>query len=629
MGLGKKISSGLFFLFFMSGFAKASEDFLISIHLFRATPPDGASLKQAEILSIASYPELSVLEEKLARSEYELTAAVIDLLMDKYQVDEIEDLFLHEKPWNGLGKPMLDDFAFGDPISYRIKLQPEKLPSGEIAVHVAILQIQGEAIAVGGGPVIDQDLALGIDDPVIVAVPHRDQVYFMLATIAKGIQIEGPGEQKKSEVTEPVSIDVKPKITHQVDPFYPEALRRRGIGGKIGLRISVNEEGIVRRVEIVNPGHAYLNYSVVQAFKQWAFEPVIYEGKPVSVAFLGTYVFDPSRHQREEKLSRSSAVRESSSEELQRVLEGAGEYCRRLSSAVFDFICEERIKETHYNLRKNVERLQIKTQGRPGVRPIQGYNGHSVLPSYDAEMPQPPMKLLDIQIIDPTKTQRNKFLCDYLVVKKDGDRDERRIILEENDRRTKDRKKILEEVRFMDLSPLFAPLRLLAPEKQAEFSYILADTENFHGKKAYVIEAVPRYGIEDWIWSARVWIDAGSYQILKCKVEGIPIDGYDELLNDCARLNIKPIFITTHEYRIEKGGILFPSRSSVRVAYPHVDFFRGAVDKIKINFAYENYKFFTVETDQEVIKKMEPAWFLNPYQREKVGLLNMKPCKLF
>jgi hypothetical protein len=169
---------------------------------------------------------------------------------------------------------------------------------------------------------------------------------------------------------------------------------------------------------------------------------------------------------------------------------------------------------------------------------------------------------------------------------------------------------------------------VLAPEKQAEFSYILPDTDNFHGKKAYVIEAAPRYGVEDWIWSARVWIDAGSYQILKCEVEGIPTDGYDELLNDCAMLNIKPIFITTHEYRTEKGGILFPSRSSVRVAYPGVDFFRGVVDKIKINFTYENYKFFTVETDQEVIKKMEPAWFLNPSQREKVGLLNMRPCKL-
>jgi len=56
-------------------------------------------------------------------------------------------------------------------------------------------------------------------------------------------------------------------------------------------------------------------------------------------------------------------------------------------------------------------------------------------------MPIRSRQVFAFQIIDPKKTQRNKFPCDYLVAKKDGGFDERRIILEENGRQTTDRNK--------------------------------------------------------------------------------------------------------------------------------------------------------------------------------------------
>jgi hypothetical protein len=142
---------------------------------------------------------------------------------------------------------------------------------------------------------------------------------------------------------------------------------------------------------------------------------------------------------------------------------------------------------------------------------------------------------------------------------------------------------------------------VLARDRQLRFNYRIIEEDKVHGKKAYVIEALPKSGNEDGIWSARIWVDMKSFQIIKCEIEGIPIDGYEDVLNDCAILNIKPIFLTTHEYRIEKNGILFPGRSSVRVAYPGIDY-RGPIDKIKINMAYDKYKFFTVETDSKIVK---------------------------
>jgi hypothetical protein len=151
------------------------------------------------------------------------------------------------------------------------------------------------------------------------------------------------------------------------------------------------------------------------------------------------------------------------------------------------------------------------------------------------------------------------------------------------------------------LSSLFAPLRVLAGDRQPRFNYRIIDEEKIRGKKVHVIEAVPKSGNEDGIWSARIWVDKESYQILKCEIEGVPIDGYEDVLNDCAILNIKPIFLTTHEYGIEKSGVMFPSRSKVHAAYPGIDF-RGPIEKMGIDLAYDKYKFFMVETKPKIIK---------------------------
>jgi hypothetical protein len=206
-----------------------------------------------------------------------------------------------------------------------------------------------------------------------------------------------------------------------------------------------------------------------------------------------------------------------------------------------------------------------------------------------------------IQIMDPKLTKRNTLLCDYLIVKKEGTIEERRIILKENDRKIADRNKLLYDKRFSGLSALLAPLRILASDRQSRFNFKVVDEEGIHGNKAYVIEALPKSRDEDGVWSARIWVDKKNFQILKCETEGVPIDGYEDVLRDCVALNIKPIFLMIHEYRIEKNGVLFPSRSKIRAAYPGIDY-RGPIDKLSISLAYDKYKFFMVETESRVIK---------------------------
>jgi hypothetical protein len=133
------------------------------------------------------------------------------------------------------------------------------------------------------------------------------------------------------------------------------------------------------------------------------------------------------------------------------------------------------------------------------------------------------------------------------------------------------------------------------------FNFKIIGSERIHGKKAHVLEAIPKSENEDGIWSAKLWIEERTQAILRCIINGVPAEGYDDVLNDCAILNITPIFTITHDYEIEKSGIYFPSHSRIRVTYPAIDT-RGRVEKLSINLDYGKYKFFTVETSTTITK---------------------------
>lgn len=574
---------------------KASDNLTIQVHLFHTTCIKGQpSLQKTEVLTISSHPELSSIKEKLIGSEFELKAAMIDTLMNVFDLSAVDDLFLHKKQWNGLGKPLMKDVVMGKLSSYKIRILPIRLPSQQISLHLVISGGKINPANLGGDTeiVVDQELVLDIGNPVIVGVPHKDEAYFVMVVVTIGSLTDKKPKPKKKDKVDKIDLVPAPKAIYQVQPAYPEELIKRRIGGNIGLRITIDKKGIVQKVEIVKPLYPYHNYSAVQAFRQWTFEPVLREGKPVPVMFLYTYNFNPLFYLQKITWNGTSLGRSDSSfqEELRKVLAGSRGYCQRLKNAVFDFICEETIKETHYNLIKNIKWMMLAIVPR----------GYSTERSNEMFKQKPEVRAL-FKIMDPQRTLRNKFLCDYQIIKKANTIRERRIVLKENGRKVAEKKNLLEEKRFSGVSSLFAPIRILAKDQQSKFDFRIIDEKKVHGQKVYVIEAIPKFGNENGIWSAKIWIDKKNYQVLKCEIEGIPIYGYEDVLNDCAILNIKPIFVTTHEYRIKKNMVLFPARSEIRVAYPRIDS-RGAITKIKMKLTYDKYKFFTVETKSKIIK---------------------------
>jgi TonB family protein len=81
-----------------------------------------------------------------------------------------------------------------------------------------------------------------------------------------------------------------PRLIKIVDPVYPELAKRARVQGQIVLKVTVDEEGRIRDVEVLS-GHPLLSDSAVAAVKQWIYEPTIINGAAVPVTATVTINF--------------------------------------------------------------------------------------------------------------------------------------------------------------------------------------------------------------------------------------------------------------------------------------------------------------------------------------------------
>jgi hypothetical protein len=197
--------------------------------------------------------------------------------------------------------------------------------------------------------------------------------------------------------------------------------------------------------------------------------------------------------------------------------------------------------------------------------------------------------------------RRISYSCDYQLFRKSEDILERRIVLKDNGRKITDRVDLLDEKRYSIISPIASALAVIGKDRQFLFKYRILEAEKISGKNAIIIEALPRSGDADGIRSAKIWINKSDFQILKIEIEGVPIEGYDDILSEAAQLNIEPFFLRTYEFRVEKKGFLFPERTSVQVEYPSFPRSRREI-KSKLELNYKNFKYFMVETGYDTKK---------------------------
>jgi TonB family protein len=86
---------------------------------------------------------------------------------------------------------------------------------------------------------------------------------------------------------EPVRIaagGVTPVPVKKVEPAYPEIARQSRVEGEVILEVTTDVAGRVKAAKAIR-SIPLLNQAAIDALKQWTYEPVIIDGKPVPVIF--------------------------------------------------------------------------------------------------------------------------------------------------------------------------------------------------------------------------------------------------------------------------------------------------------------------------------------------------------
>jgi TonB family protein len=585
----------------------AAENITIQVHLFRgAWAEDHPGLKEVKILTASSHPAIATLKAKLDGLQSELTAATIDALIAAQDLKTVDEYFVFSQEWRGRAGVFSHDIEHK---LYRFKFVyvPRRVSPQSTELKLTIYKSKGTPVQIGetvqktlakvpkseksGGRMdrlLDTKLLLDFDNPVIVGMPSGEETFFMLLYVRRTSEASGTegGRPAKSGEKQAAPIE-PPKELHTLIPAYPEELRQQRVQGQVGLQVAIDEKGTVIQVKVAKSLHPYLDFAAVQAVRQWTYEPAIQNGKPIPVIVKVAMNFDPEIYRRFEEKAREqvdAAAGEgpASGSLLGKVLDGTADYCRKLAGASLDFICEETIKETHYNFATDPQWAGLVVTSRETGQVVKS----TWFPQWD-----------------PGRTQKNDYLCDYLFVRKGEKFEERRIILKDNSRTMTDRSRLLEEKRFTALNPVLAAVQLLGRDQQRLFNFRLIQTESLNGRKAFLLEAIPKSGNTWGVEYAKIWVDQSSFQVLRSEIQGIPLEGYDDVLKDAVQFRVRPYLLTTHSYELEKNGVRFPSRSTIRVEYPRRgDFYKDRTLKLKIDMAYDKYKFFTVETEEAVKK---------------------------
>jgi len=585
----------------------------VRIWLFRGTFAEaGPVLERTEVLPFSSTPEFAALRASAGYPDNDFKAAVIAALLDREGLRTLDDLFLFKQSQRE-DLPFGSKVVLGRQVAYRIGLSHKVIGPTLTALRVVLARtkegvirpekddrtmlrnayeasLDEDKMAV----IIDQALEIGFEDPVVVTVPHGDRPFFMVLKLTAN-EPEPPRRRAAPTLKLPPLSNLvpSPRPADKVTPTYPDELRNRGVNGTVVFRVAIDESGVVQRLQLTSPLHPYLDYTASQALWQWRFEPVLQKGKAVPVAFEYAVAFGSQADA--EGMTAIEAppgpAVPGASDELAGILEACAAYSRKLRAAALYYICEEAIKETTHALVSSDRLAEVALWPRDTTYQV-SESSDGEMTGWIVEKPQ----IMSVRNVD-----RLSYGCDYQMIRRFGEIEERRILLKENGRRISDRVELLDERRYSVLSPIVTVMGLLDEDRQPMFQYRIVKEDKVAGRRALVVEALPKFGYAEVVRSAKAWLEKGSGRILRCEIEGVPLEGYDDILTEAVLLNIRPRFLRTYEFGTEHDGLLLPDRTEVRVEYPALVQNRWET-KSKIDIAYKDFRFFTVETGHEIIK---------------------------
>jgi hypothetical protein len=254
---------------------------------------------------------------------------------------------------------------------------------------------------------------------------------------------------------------------------------------------------------------------------------------------------------------------------LEALLAKAAEYCRKLESSAFDFVCREEISET---IDPNLD----VTRNTPPPNPDwTTYAGPTIYLSW-------------------ARKAKRSFVYDYQCVRAGRTIREMRTQLEENGK-----KKVVPNAELGTSvvvfgTALLGPVGLFGERFQPDYDFAIAGEEKIGKTRVFVIDAMPKPGAPPTRnLYGKAWIDPATGNILKIEWSESRVGRFDVFEKRGELYKRKPRLVIRSEFSAEKNGIRFPSRLSVEEAYLKES--GRAFVRSKTEVVYKDFKFFTVK----------------------------------
>jgi hypothetical protein len=248
---------------------------------------------------------------------------------------------------------------------------------------------------------------------------------------------------------------------------------------------------------------------------------------------------------------------------LNQILDQSAKYFEKLDSAALNYFCEESIVEQRF--------IYPSAKQFPYLEK-----------SFEARL-----------------AQKNKYLYDYQLIRENDKIKEKRILLEENGKK----KNVVDaelKTQAFNYKKLIYGARVLNEYWQPFHEYSILEDETKNSKDAVVIDIRPKPPVEPESFWGKVWIQKKDYSILKIERNQKSIKDYEKVEEMALKYAGEPLVKVVCEYNFEKNGVRFPSHLTIEEAY--LDNNGRKFITLILNVTYQNYKFFTVETEPKVIK---------------------------
>lgn len=212
-------------------------------------------------------------------------------LADVYGLREVYSLAESTFRWDGTAGRLPGLFMLERGV-FKLELDPRSVAPDRMKLRIQLSRIRNKAGDLER--LLDTDLVATLDDPLVVGFAYRGQSLFLTIEVSKTEPGEGApgtaGGQDRSRGSA-----VAPVPVRRVEPKLPEGVELDSLNGEIVLRVSVDDAGRVKEVEVLKSLQPEVDRETVKALMEWTFEPARDKGGRGGASFIMTFRFGTPR----------------------------------------------------------------------------------------------------------------------------------------------------------------------------------------------------------------------------------------------------------------------------------------------------------------------------------------------